>query len=202
MAQANPSTLHLMDEVQTTRFWSLTRPTPTGCIEWVGSTDQRGYGLFQTHWKHPRRMAHRVAWELHRNTPIPVGLVVDHLCRNTSCVNPAHLDAVTQRVNVLRGESVCAERTNRVEQGRCHRGHDLTAADSWWVSPDGSARLCRACMREKRHERYLRDKERLGIPDRNLGRVCDVDGCSDKYWARGKCRRHYDAEYRARRRVA
>ena len=79
------------------RFWSLVSWTE-GCWFWAGPIRKTGYGVFG------RSSAHRVAYELAVG-PIPGGLVIDHLCRVPSCVNPAHMEPVTPDVNVLRGDA-------------------------------------------------------------------------------------------------
>ncbi len=71
----------------------------TPCIDWPG-TLSRGYGKVVVDGK--AIGAHRAVYEAHKGK-IPDGLVIDHLCCNRSCVNPDHLEPVTQRVNVLRG---------------------------------------------------------------------------------------------------
>lgn len=80
------------------RFWTKVNKTET-CWIWMGSKDWQGYGQF---WIQKKLFpAHR--WSYERLVgPIPVGLQIDHLCRTTSCVNPSHLEPVTQRENVLR----------------------------------------------------------------------------------------------------
>jgi hypothetical protein len=70
------------------------------CWEWRGWRDRHGYGRIDV--KRVSRLAHRIAYEILIG-PIPDGLELDHLCRNTSCVNPAHLEPVTHRENMGRG---------------------------------------------------------------------------------------------------
>jgi hypothetical protein len=81
------------------RFWEKVDKTDT-CWLWTGSSDRLGYGRFST-WPSVT-LAHRFAYELLAG-PIPDGLVIDHLCRTPSCVNPDHLEPVTQRENLRRG---------------------------------------------------------------------------------------------------
>lgn len=83
------------------RFWmKVTGDSYEDCWTWTAALADTGYGRFRT----PGRtvFAHRWAYEQVIG-PIPDGLQLDHLCRNTRCVNPWHLDPVTGRVNVRRG---------------------------------------------------------------------------------------------------
>lgn len=78
-----------------TRFWGYVQKSD-GCWLWTGGKSA-GYGRFKVaSWK--MQTAHRYSYEIH-NGPTPDGLVIDHTCRNRSCVNPAHLQAVTSREN-------------------------------------------------------------------------------------------------------
>lgn len=93
-------------------------------------------------------MAHRAVYE-HLRGPIPVGLELDHLCRNTRCVNPAHLEPVTHRENALRGVGVSAINAAKTH---CKYGHDLTNPDNYWLKAYGNAvatRICKACKRAR-----------------------------------------------------
>lgn len=81
------------------RFWAMVDRGP-GCWVWRGARKQLGYGLYRVGAK--LKQAHRVAYELMVG-PIPDGLVLDHLCRNPECVNPAHLEPVTHQENIRRG---------------------------------------------------------------------------------------------------
>lgn len=78
----------------------------TGCWVWHGETTSNGYGLVESGNRREgtrvRRVVHRVEWErLHG--PVPDGQVLDHLCRERLCCNPAHLELVTHVENVRRG---------------------------------------------------------------------------------------------------
>lgn len=79
--------------------------TGPGCWLWTGALTIDGYGSVYFSPEKKGLMAHRVVYELLRG-PIPDGLQIDHLCRNTRCVNPDHLEPVTQRVNVRRGHKL------------------------------------------------------------------------------------------------
>lgn len=80
------------------RFWSKVNKTDS-CWVWTGAVNQDGYGNLR--YKGATRRAHRVAWEL-TNGQIPDKFVLDHLCRNTSCVNPLHLEVVSFAENIRR----------------------------------------------------------------------------------------------------
>lgn len=98
------------------RFWSKVDKTD-GCWEWLGAKTKDGHGRFRTPTSHV--LAHRWAYE-HLVAPIPDGLVLDHLCRNTSCVNPDHLEPVTVAENTARGIGPSAENRRKTH---CPRGH-------------------------------------------------------------------------------
>jgi len=78
------------------------------CWEWQGSISTQGYGRIaaggSAETSGSPLYTHRVMYEL-RVGPIPGGLEIDHLCRNRRCCNPAHLEAVTRRENVMRGDA-------------------------------------------------------------------------------------------------
>lgn len=89
-----------MSELWVERFERQISPEPnTGCWLWTGAVNNDGYGHIKMQKK--TRTVSRVSFELYRG-PIPPGLTVDHLCRQRSCVNPAHLEAVTTKINTRR----------------------------------------------------------------------------------------------------
>ncbi|MFJ1788385.1 HNH endonuclease signature motif containing protein [Streptomyces anulatus] len=125
----------------TLRFWSRVNKAGTlapmlgPCWTWTGYQDRDGYGQF--YFQGRKYLAHRHAY-MQLVGPIPAGLVIDHLCRNPSCVNPAHLEPVTPAENTRRSEP--AMRTH------CIHGHEFTAANTYYrISSTRGVRQCRAC---------------------------------------------------------
>lgn len=124
-------------------FAEYALPEPNGgCHIWLGTLDKNGYGVINAG---PRKIfAHRAAYELYIG-PIPVGLVLDHLCRVHCCVNELHLEAVTIAENVRRmpkSAHNCARKTH------CKHGHPF-AGDNLLVLGDGE-RSCRECGRARK----------------------------------------------------
>ena len=110
--------------------------SPSGCWLWTGPL-VRGYGSL--YWQKKKQYAHRVSWS-ERFGPISPGMQIDHLCRTPACINPDHLEPVTQRTNILRGVGVSAQ---RARQTHCSRGHEFTEANTRVTSRN--QRMCRAC---------------------------------------------------------
>ena len=133
------------------RFWAKVNKTDT-CWLWTASTIG-GYGAIYAGERLGKNLlAHRVAYEMLVG-PIPEGLYLDHLCRVTLCVNPNHLEPVTQRENVLRGESFMAKRARQTE---CLLGHPLSGANLY-TYPNGNRR-CKICRNESLKRLYRRRK--------------------------------------------
>ena len=127
------------------RFYKKVQMEPnSGCWLWEASCGRNGYGCFQVGKKN--RKAHRVSYELHIG-PIPDGLQLDHLCRNRCCVNPDHLEPVTNRENCLRGETGKYQR----DKTHCPHGHPYSGSNLM-MRPNGKRR-CRACVNKDARER-------------------------------------------------
>ena len=94
--------------------------------------------------------AHRAAYELFVG-PIPSGYEIDHLCRVRDCVNPDHLEAVTRRENLLRGDTFAATHAAKTE---CPRGHPYDT-----ITAQG-ARRCSICHAATQRRYLQRRKER------------------------------------------
>ena len=120
------------------RFWcKVDVGHPAGCWEWAAGTNRHGYGIFDGT---QEKLAHRWAYA-HLMGSIPDGLTLDHLCRNPPCVNPDHLEPVTQAENTRRGFGV-ARRAG--ERTHCPQGHPYSGSNLY-ITPSTGARICRAC---------------------------------------------------------
>ena len=127
------------------------------CWLWTGGKTTLGYGVMGVGSKsggdYRHVMAYRFGYEAMIG-PIPKGLELDHLCRNPSCVNPAHLEPVTHRENMLRGLNNLAAK--RAVQTHCVHGHPFDEANTK-VTARGS-RKCRTCHRTAERVRQRRKR--------------------------------------------
>ena len=133
------------------RFFSKVEPEPnSGCWIWIGAQGRRGYGRFRGlnrgDFVEPHVFSYRVLVG-----DIPPGLELDHRCRQPWCVNPGHLEAVTHKENVRRGNGGINNRIKRA----CPRGH---LYDYVVRKPGGKfSRSCRRCHRQ--HMRTYRARK-------------------------------------------
>lgn len=139
------------------RFWpKVARGAHDECWEWTGGKTGLGYGIFWISPDEGRVMAHRYAYELLRST-IPEGLVLDHLCRNPSCVNPWHLEPVTVAENTRRGLGPNRGSEWNRRKTHCPQGHPYEGSNLHINKRGG--RVCRTCGRDRQRERRRRMKE-------------------------------------------
>lgn len=132
------------------------RRSTSECWPWTGAsfeTHGNRYGILSEPRGRRRGrqvMAHRRSYELFCG-PIPDGHVLDHACRNGLCVNPAHLEPVSNTENILRGVGAPALNARKTH---CLRGHALSP-ENVRLRRDGR-RVCRACENERSAARYRR----------------------------------------------
>ncbi len=131
------------------RFMDKVSPEPTsGCWLWTATCDSGGYGSFSIS-SRVMRGAHRVSFEIFKG-PISEGMQIDHLCRVHCCVNPDHLEQVTQLENQRRmPDSVRATITERAVLAKtsklfCKRGHAFDITNTYMAK---GRRACRTCAR-------------------------------------------------------
>jgi len=128
----------------------------SGCWDWMGSRYGNGYGRYlppkdrrMATGKDQRVLAHRFAYTLAFGGP--KNEVINHLCENKACVNPEHLEDVTQSRNVRYSLS-----------DTCPQGHPLTRGHpNTYIHPRTDKRKCRACMRERKRAEYRADPEKF-----------------------------------------
>jgi hypothetical protein len=127
------------------------------CWIWTGFVDARGYGKVQLNGTHTG--AHRVSY-LQAKGEIPNGLQIDHLCRQTNCINPDHLEPVTGQENMARRYAL---------KTHCIHGHPLSGEN---LILEGGFRRCRACVRHRDRERdKVRTRKRVAAPESDRRRA-------------------------------
>lgn len=136
-----------MDAASLARVEAKVRRDPNGCWTWTGALTKiarPGCGGYPLVWLDGKAtMAHRAIYAHHVGSIAP-GMTLDHLCRNRACVNPAHLEPVLQRTNILRGVGPSA--ANAVKSC-CPKDHPYDGANLY-VDKSGR-RHCRQCRRER-----------------------------------------------------
>lgn len=162
--------------------------TDSDCWEWQGSRNN-GYGFIRVDYRLVG--AHRVSYQEFVGE-IPAGLTLDHLCRNPPCINPAHLEPVTNAENIRR---------SAVLRTHCVRGHLLAGDNLYPSSVRRGRRVCRPCNQERsRLQRQAEGRVRppTGVVCRR-GHVLAEVGTYGKNRVCAVCDAARTAAYRARR---
>ena len=150
-----PSGVYLRKSIPVSeRFAAMVSPEPnSGCWLWLGCVDPNGYARMYDGVSGGRPV-HQVAYEIHKG-PIPENLHIDHRCRVRCCVNPNHLEAVTQLENTRRGHGLAVVNAAKTH---CPAGHLYSDGNTYHYALGG--RTCRVC-----HAIYVKryhDRKRLG----------------------------------------
>ena len=124
------------------------------CWVWTGTKGPSGYGQIgiRVNGKPNTRYVHRISYQVFIG-PIPKDREIDHLCRNRSCANPKHLELVTHRENILRGNTFAAK---QAAQTHCWRGHEFDFKNTQ-IGTKGERR-CRKCnvIKTREHNKRCR----------------------------------------------
>jgi hypothetical protein len=133
-----------MTIAQLRRFVAKIRIDADGCWRWTGARTGGSGGQPYAYLRMNKKnhYGHRLAYQTFIG-PIPAGLEIDHLCRKRDCVNPLHLEAVTRRENLIRGETFTAR---QVALTHCPKNHPYSG-DNLYIDPRGD-RQCKECRRE------------------------------------------------------
>lgn len=156
------------------RFWKKVIIKDCGysspCWHWTGSLNNNGYASFRI--KPHKTSGHRAVY-LQMVGEIKEGLVIDHMCRNRACMNPTHLQAVTQKQNLSTaiglGEKgmVYLAKINEIHKAKTHcpQGHKYTDANTYWEERGTfKSRHCKTCrdanVRKLRERGYFKSYKR------------------------------------------
>lgn len=139
------------------RLWDKVIPEPnSGCWLWTGQHSiGTGYGYF--HWNGRTAILHRLTFTMLVGE-IPPGKHIDHLCRTRLCCNPAHMEPVTPRENILRGTGGSATNARKTH---CMNGHLLSQRNVYndTLYRERGFRVCKVCKRAQKRAGAARRRE-------------------------------------------
>ena len=129
------------------RLLSKHEVADSGCWMWTAARSAAGYGQLRVDGR--TIYAHRASYEVYVG-PIAEGMQIDHLCRERACINPSHLQVVTNRENTLRGDCGRINAKRMLAKTESSNGHPYTEANTYTRRVRGRThRDCRACGRER-----------------------------------------------------
>lgn len=146
------------------------QPEPnSGCWLWLGSLRDSKDGYGGASWGGKAWRTHKLVYVLLKGE-IQEGLQLDHRCRNRICCNPDHLEPVTQKINIHRGEGVAAF---NLAKTHCPQGHEYTAANLYvW----NGQRFCRTCSAGYKRAYELNQRyKRWGQSAEGMREFCDAN---------------------------
>jgi hypothetical protein len=144
---ANYKTINRLTLADIERFSKKYTMVQDGCWLWGASTSSGGYGNFSLNGSN--FTAHRISYFI--NTGVDQQTPIDHLCRVKNCINPKHLEYVTQSENVMRGELPKLLKDKYAKKTECYKGHTYNAKNTRYKmekSKNGKMyyhRHCRLC---------------------------------------------------------
>lgn len=103
-----------------------------------------------------KEKAYRFSYSIF-NGALKEGLVIDHLCRNPRCVNPEHLEQITNGENIRRGINPISENYKKTQ---CNRGHPFNVGNTY-IRKDGKGRMCKACRKVNQSNFQGKQKDKL-----------------------------------------
>lgn len=139
------------------RFKSKFVKRDSGCWEWIGLLNSKGYGVYNQskNLVNQKLMAHRVSYFLAHGSLLS-NLVVDHICKNRKCVNPLHLRQVTLAENTL-NNSISTSAINK-RKTHCIRGHELSPTNARVKTNYKNGKIYRSCIDCEKNRDKLRWK--------------------------------------------
>ena len=142
----------------------------TNCWVWKLKPTDTGYGIYNTHSKVFK--AHRVSWRIFKG-PLTDGLVIDHMCKNRMCVNPAHLREVDSHTNTMENSNWFVA-LNKLKT-HCPSGHEYTEENTrlkpQTINPELLGRQCKECTRIFQNKKYHKNKEAISLKRKEIYRL-------------------------------